>query len=138
MLSTHQPDFESQLKTICRETNVTLALDAVAGEMTDSLLKAMPNRSRVLVYGSLSNAPSQVNAGQLIFKSQQVNGFWLNYWRPHFGLGGMLYAGWQIQKLLGAELKTEIQAILPLAEADRGFQMYIADMTGGKVLLSPN
>jgi len=137
VLSTHQPDFDTQLKTVCRDVNATLAFDAVAGEMTDSLLSAMPKRSRVLVYGSLSNAPSQVNAGQLIFKNQQVNGFWLNYWRPRFGLAGMLYAGRQIQKLLDTELKTKIQATLPLAEAGQGFQMYIANMTGGKVLLTP-
>ncbi len=137
VLSTHQPDFDDQLKTVCREVNATLAFDAVAGEMTDSLLRAMPKRSRIVVYGSLSNTPSQVNAGLLIFKNQKINGFWLNHWRPRFGLAGLLYAGWQIQKLLETELKTEVQATLPLAKAGEGFQMYINDMTKGKILFMP-
>jgi NADPH:quinone reductase-like Zn-dependent oxidoreductase len=137
VLSTHQPDFDDQLQQVCRRLHVTLAFDAVAGEMTDRLLRAMPRRAQVTVYGALSNAACQVNPGRLIFKKQRVTGFWLSDWSPRFGLPGLLYVGWQVRKLLGSELKTDIQARLPLEEAARGLEMYRRGMTAGKVLFVP-
>jgi NADPH:quinone reductase-like Zn-dependent oxidoreductase len=137
VLSTHESDFETQLRAVCRRLNVTLAFDAVAGEMTGRLLQAMPRRAQVIVYGSLSNAACQIDPGYLIFKQQQVKGFWLSDWLSRAGLIRVLHAGWQVQKLLGNELRTEIQARLPLEEASQGLQMYVGGMTKGKVLFGP-
>lgn len=137
VLSTHQTDFDDQLRHRCRQLGITLALDAVAGEMTGRLLQAMPGQARVLVYGSLSNAACQLHPGRLIFKQQQVRGFWLSDWLTKAGLWKILYAGWQIQSLLDTELKTEVQARLPLEEAKKGLEMYVKEMTRGKVLLVP-
>jgi NADPH:quinone reductase-like Zn-dependent oxidoreductase len=138
VLSTHQEDFEEQLREVCRRLKVRLGFEAVAGEMTDRLLQAMPRRAQVVVYGALSNAACQIHPGRLIFKQQRVRGFWLSAWSPRFGLlGGMLYAGWQIQTLLGDALKTEIQARLPLEQAHQGLERYVNGMTGGKVLFLP-
>lgn len=137
VLSPHQPDFDERLKELCHQLNVTLALDAVAGELTGRLLQALPRRAEVMVYGSLSNAACQVNAGQLIFKQQRVRGFWLNRWQPRLGLLGRLYAGWQIQARLTDELHTEVQAQLPLAQAVEGLHRYVGAMTQGKILLLP-
>ncbi len=137
VLSTHEADFDDKLRQLCRQLQVTVAFDAVAGEMTDRLLQAMPRRAQVIVYGALSGSPCQVNPGSLIFKKQQVSGFWLSGWLPRFGLPGLLYTGWQVQKLLENELKTDIQACLPLEEATRGLEMYQQGMTQGKVLFEP-
>lgn len=137
VLSTQQPDFDDRLTELCHQLRVSLALDAVAGEMTGRLLQAMPPRSQVTVYGALSNAACQVNPARLIFKKQRVNGFWLATWSPQFGILGTLYAVWQVQKLLGNELKTEVQARLPLEEAVQGLEMYVSGMTRGKILFLP-
>ena len=40
--------------------------------------------------------------------------------------------------MLAGDLKTEIQARLPLEEAARGLEQYAANMTGGKILLMPS
>lgn len=137
VLSTHQSDFDEQLQDICRHLGVTLALDAVAGEMTGRLLQAMPRRARVLVYGALSNSACQLHPGRLIFKKQQVSGFWLSDWLPRAGLLKLLHAGWQIQNWLDKELRTEVQARLPIEEARQGLELYVRGMTQGKVLFVP-
>lgn len=134
VLSTHHTDFDEQLRNACRQLGVTLALDAVAGEMTGRLLQAMPRRSQVVVYGTLSNSACQLHPGRLIFKRQQVSGFWLPDWLPKVGLLKLLYVGWQIQNLLDKELETEVQARLPLVEARQGLELYVRNMTRGKVL----
>lgn len=137
VLNSQAPDFDKSLAQLCKQLQATVALDAVAGEMTNRLLQALPRQAEVVVYGALSNQPSQINPGQLIFKQQRVRGFWLSAWKPRLGLVGMLYAGWQLQRLLAQELKTEVQARLPLTEAIEGIERYVNDMTGGKILLIP-
>ena len=42
-----------------------------------------------------------------------------------------------VQQMLAGDLKTEIQARLPLKEAARGLEQYASNMTGGKILLLP-
>jgi hypothetical protein len=49
----------------------------------------------------------------------------------------MLYAGWQVQRLLGNELQTEVQARFRLEEAIQGLEIYVSGMTRGKVLFVP-
>ena len=49
----------------------------------------------------------------------------------------MLYAGWQVQKLLGKELQTEVQARFRFEEAIQGLETYVNGMTKGKVLFVP-
>lgn len=137
VLSSHKPDFEDKLQELCHHLNVTLALDAVAGEITGQLLRAMPRGAQVTVYGTLSGSACQVSPRSLIFKNQQVNGFWLARWSPRFGPLGLLYTGWRIQKLLDNELKTEVQARLPLEKARNGLEMYERGKTKGKVLFIP-
>jgi hypothetical protein len=41
------------------------------------LLAAMPDQSKVTVYGGLSLEPVQVNGPDLIFAGKSVEGFWL-------------------------------------------------------------
>jgi NADPH2:quinone reductase len=137
VLSTHDTNFDEQLREVCQRLGATLALDAVAGDMTGRLLQAMPPGAQVVVYGSLSNSACQLQPGRLIFKKQQVSGFWLSHWLRQTSWLKILVAGWQVQNLLGNELKTEVQARLPLAEATRGLELYVSGMTTGKVLLLP-
>ena len=44
----------------------------------------------------------------------------------------------RVQGFLAGDLKTEIQARLPLEEVTRGLERYAANMTGGKILLIPS
>jgi NADPH2:quinone reductase len=137
VLSTHEADFDDQLRDLCHRLNVTQALDAVAGEMTGRLLRAMPHNAQVTVYGTLAGKGCEIGSRNLIFHKQQINGFWLANWLPTLSPLKLLYIGWQVQKLLANELKTDVQARLPLEEAARGLEMYASGMTKGKVLFLP-
>lgn len=139
ILSTHQDDFDTQLRELCHRLHITQAFDAVSGEMTSRLLRAMPDEAEVTVYGTLAGARSEISPRAFIFHNQQVNGFWINRWLSQAGIIGLLHAGWQMQKLLADEVfNTQIQARLPLAEVVEGIEMYQNNMTEGKVLLVPS
>jgi NADPH:quinone reductase-like Zn-dependent oxidoreductase len=137
VLNSSEPDFDERLKDLCRSLRVTLAFDAVAGELTGQLLRAMPNGARVIVYGALSMGACMIDPRGLIFERKRVEGFWLAEWMRAQNLLSKLVASRRVQKLLASDLQTEIRARLPLEDAARGLHDYAGHMTGGKILLVP-
>jgi NADPH:quinone reductase-like Zn-dependent oxidoreductase len=135
VLNSEEAGFEDRLHGLCHRLGATIGFDAVAGEMSGKVLRAQPPGSRLLVYGVLSLAPSQVGPDSLIFDSKRVEGFWLSAWLRRKTLLEQLRVSRQVQKLLGADLKTEFQARIPLQDAARGLHQYMTNMTAGKVLL---
>lgn len=137
VLNSNDANFEEELKSLCRQLKATIAFDAVAGEMTGQLLKAMPRRSKLLVYGSLSNKACTVDPADPLFGDKVMTGFWLSSWLPRLNMIERLRVGYTVQNLLGDILQTEIQARVSLDEAARGLKMYTQNMTKGKVLIVP-
>lgn len=138
VLNSSEEGFAERLRQLCHDLQATMAFDAVAGELTGTLLQAMPRHSRVLVYGGLSGQPSQVGPTETIFGEKVVAGFWLSSWLPKLNFFQRLRVGVTVQQLLGDELRTEVQARVPLWEAQRGLKMYTQQMTTGKVLIVPH
>jgi len=137
VLNSNAPDFEAQLRQLCRQLKVTLAFDAVAGPLSGQLLKAMPRHSHLVVYGGLSNKACVYDPSDIIFSHKKVTGFWLTQWLPRLSLAEKIKVGINVQRLLHAELKTEVQARLPLEAAAQGLRLYTQNMSAGKVLLLP-
>jgi NADPH:quinone reductase len=137
VLNSGDPAFDANLRELCHRLGASIGLDAVAGEMSARILRAQPRGSRLLVYGALSLQAVQSDPGSLIFEGKRVEGFWISGWLAQKKMLSRMRIASQVQKLLASELKSDIQARLPLAEAARGLAQYAANMTGGKVLLIP-
>lgn len=136
-LNSSGPNFDDDLKKIAHALHATLAFDAVTGELTGRMLRAMPNGARVMVYGGLSEQACQIDPRSLIFEGKRVDGFWLPGWMQQRNMLNRMRAAMQAQKFLASDLKTEVRARLPLEEAAKGLQQYAAGMTEGKILLIP-
>jgi len=137
VLNSSEPDFDARLQESCKRLNASIAFDAVAGETTLRVLRALPKGSRLLVYGALSLQPCVVDPGSLIFEQKRVEGFWLTGWLRSKNMLSQLRVVGRVQKLLARELKTTFQARLPLEQAPRALQQYATNMTAGKILLLP-
>ncbi|MCI0351890.1 MAG: zinc-binding dehydrogenase [Acidobacteriales bacterium] len=137
VLDSSAPDFDRNLRQLCQKLGATIGFDAVAGEMSARVLRAQPRGSRLLVYGALSLKPVEADPGSLIFEGKRVEGFWLSAWLGKKSMLGRFLIARRVQKLLSAELKTEIRARFPLEEVSPALQDYAANMTGGKILLVP-
>ncbi len=137
VLNSSDPDFDRRLRETCRQHGARLAFDAVAGSMTLRLLEAMPRGGRVTVYGGLSDEPAQATPGQLIFQSKAIDGFWLSTWLRKKNLLQILLIWRRAQKLLPAELGSEIRGNYPLQEVRTAVKAYQNEMTAGKLLLRP-
>jgi NADPH:quinone reductase-like Zn-dependent oxidoreductase len=137
VLNSSDPDFNQQLRDLCHQQNIRLAFDAVAGDLPQLLLAAMPAHSRVTVYGGLAQQPVQVNIPSLIFEDKSVDGFWLGPWVGQKNLLQNFLIWRRAQKLMLSALKTEIRSRYPLSQAQQAVRDYESQMTGGKVLLVP-
>ena len=137
VLNSESEDFDERLKELCTRLGATVAFEAVAGELTGRVLRAMPKGGRAIVYGALSQDGCLVDPRSLIFEDKRVEGFWLSKWLLEMNpLSRLLVAG-RVQKLLASELKTEVRARLPLERAAEGLRQYKHEMTGGKVIFVP-
>jgi NADPH:quinone reductase-like Zn-dependent oxidoreductase len=137
VLNSSDPAFDASLADLCHRLGASIGFDAVAGEMSARVLRAQPRGSRLLVYGALSLEASQIDPASLIFEGKRVEGFWLTAWLRQRNLLSQLLVTRHVQQMLAGDLKTEIQARLPLKEATRGLEQYASNMTGGKILLLP-
>eukprot|EP00977_Amphora_coffeiformis_P008640 scaffold1953_cov176-Amphora_coffeaeformis.AAC.58 len=76
VICTADEDWMSQLKALVKTLDIKVAFDAVAGDMTGSLMTCLPSRSVVYVYGVLSGIPvGKVEPIDLIYRRKQVAGF---------------------------------------------------------------
>ena len=137
VLDSSEENFDERLRELCASLRATVLFDAVAGEMTGRVLRAMPRKSKAVVYGALSQEAAAVDPRSLIFEGKSVEGFWLSDWLRSQSIFAKLAASGRVQKLLAGELKTEVRARLPLERAAEGLGQYVHDMTGGKVLFVP-
>ncbi len=137
VLNSSATDFEEHLRQLGHELQVSLALEAVSGEISAYILRALPKGAKMIVYGAVSEQGCQIDPRSLIFDGKRLEGFWLAEWARHKSMPGQIRAAMQVQKLLESDLKTEVRARLPLEEAGKGLQQYAAHMTEGKILLVP-
>jgi NADPH:quinone reductase-like Zn-dependent oxidoreductase len=128
-------DFAAQLMQACTRYRAGIGFDAVAGELTGVMLKAMPAAARVLVYGALSLAPVQVDVGTLLFGNKVVEGFWLTEWIRRRGMLQVIRAMRDIQTSLYAAMTTTVTATYTLDTAAAGIRAYQDHMGAGKIIV---
>ncbi len=137
VLNSSVPDFEEHLRQLSHQLHVSLALEAVSGEIAGYILRALPKGAQMILYGAISEQACQIDPRSLVFDGKRLEGFWLAEWARRKSIIGQIRAAMQVQKLLASDLKTEVRARLPLEDAVKGLQQYTVQMTEGKILLVP-
>ncbi len=137
VINSSTENFIEELSKILHDLNVTLAFDAIAGQSTQFLFDALPSGGEVMVYGGLSEQPSSINPGKLIFEKKKVSGFWLSEWITHQPMLKLLRTFNKIQKVISHGHQTRIHKRISLQDTQEGIQEYLSNMTAGKVLVKP-
>lgn len=135
VLNSNDERFEQQLHEVCHQTKTHLAFDAVAGPLTNQLLKAMPPNSKVTVFSALSRQSVQASPDLLIFENKRIDNFWLGPWMSQQNLLKTMLMWKRTQKQIPNHLKSDIRKIYPLQEVKEAIHDYRSQMTGGKILL---
>ena len=137
IVNSSSDNFVNELSSVFSELQVTLAFDAIAGQMTFSLLEALPIGGEVMVYGGLSEKPASANPGKLIFEKKKISGFWLSEWITHQHMLKLLFTFNKIQKYVSEKHQTSIHKRVSLKDAVDGISLYIEKMSAGKILVKP-
>jgi NADPH:quinone reductase-like Zn-dependent oxidoreductase len=127
---------EERVQAITGGRGVPFAVDAVGGATGSAVLRSLGPRGRMLVYGTLSEEPLEVNPRTLMAGQKSVEGFWLSEWARAQGKVTMLGLLRQISGLLRAGVLTsEVGATFPLEQVREAVREAAAPGRKGKVLL---
>jgi NADPH:quinone reductase-like Zn-dependent oxidoreductase len=131
---TSEPDADAKLRALCDRLGVTCGLDAIAGEATNQIARAIGMNGRILVYGMLSGKPCQIDVDPLVFRRLHVDGFTMYAWLEQTSTIGQLRTLMAAQRRLGDDLRSEIRATKSLAEFADALALARGTTSDGKIL----
>lgn len=140
VLNSESENFRANLKSEAARLNATIAFDAVAGPTTGTVLSAMPNHSKILVYGSLSLTPcNDISPPSLIFQTKSVEGFWISGWLAKSTFWKTYQASNKVQKMMAnGTLETAIRTVASLKDTPEALAAYQKEMSLGKIIIAPH
>jgi NADPH:quinone reductase len=119
--------------------SATICYDAIGGSIAGVILKCMPKKSTLYVYGLLSGESlSNIDGGDMLYGHKSVSGLFLGNWLEEKGTIKLLPSFFRLRKLLMSELKSEIAVECSLEEFETSLKDYLANMTKGKVVVKPH
>lgn len=132
-------DLASQVQDITDGARPKLAIDAVGGGATMRLSQSSADGATVVNYGLLSGDPCQMDAADLIFRSQTLTGFWLGGVFQKIGREAIekLYAGLAEDIRTGA-LAADVEAVYNIQDISAAVAHAGKGGRDGKVLVRPN
>lgn len=136
VLVSTEAGFDGRLKALAHDLKAMIAFDAVGGEMTAQLGKAMPHGGRVVIYGGLSGDEATVDIAETVFQAKSVEGFWLPLEMKRLGALGLLSRIRTVQQAGEAMFGTPVLARLPFERIGEALDLQPRG-TEGKVLLTP-
>lgn len=139
VLNSEAAGFKEKLAAVLKETKPRVLLDAVADQVSSDIFFAMRSRARWIIYGKLSPQPPVLSQpGQFVFLDKKIEGFWLSKWLKHAPRDEVFAAGAKVQqRFASGAWKTDVAAIMPLAQAIEKLPPALAGANHGKVFIKP-
>ncbi|MEL6478798.1 MAG: alcohol dehydrogenase catalytic domain-containing protein [Pseudomonadota bacterium] len=138
-LNVTAPDFAERFADVSKQEKPRILLDAVADDVTAQVFFGMPNRTRWVVYGKLNPMPvAMTEMGQFVFTGKRIEGFWLTQWLEEVDSDTRKQAfGTLFERFGSGAWRTDLQAVIPLAEAHARLPEELMRENTGKVMFAP-
>ena len=139
ILCSTDENFAEDLSSLAQQLNARLAFDAVGGDQSGFILKAMPDDSSLFLYGALAaRTLSEIPATDVIFRKKHISGFNMNEWKLQLSEDNFQeISSYLQQQFIDKSLETRIQGIFKLDDYGQALMQYIRNMSGGKIILRP-
>lgn len=129
--------FAETLKKSIDSLNATLALDAIAGKMTETLVAVLPKYGEVLIYGRLSGELPVLDPKELIQNGKKIAGFYLaNYMHQQNIIKAIMLTNKVKRYIRNADFKTHIAKTIVIDEINDAIAFYAKNMSEGKILIT--
>jgi NADPH:quinone reductase len=135
VLDSSTEDFYKNLANLCKKMNVTVGFDAVAGEATNTMLRAIRAPGVVYNYGALSLEPCHANSLVLLGENKRLEGLWLTRWLKETKYDTKQQVNREIQSLMKQGLHTHFVKEFSLERIKEALNEYNSNKTSGKILL---
>ena len=80
VISSEDGPIDEQVRRIVGGDGVKHAIDPVGGETGTAVFRSLAPEGRLVLYGTLSGEPIQIDPRLMISGKRVVQGFWLGYW----------------------------------------------------------
>ena len=136
VISSSEGPIDEQVKRITGGDGVRYALDPIGGEAGTGVFRSLAPGGRLVVYGTLSGEPIQIDPRHLISGRKVVEGFWLGHWMRDRSIPSALLLFREIASLIRqGVLSSHIGQSFDLDEIREAARQAETTARGGKVLL---
>jgi NADPH:quinone reductase-like Zn-dependent oxidoreductase len=136
VVSSSEGPVPEQVRRVAGAAGPRYALDPIGGEAGTEIFRSLGPGGRLIVYGSLTGEPIQVDPRSLISSRTSVEGFWLGHWMAERSIPGALLLFREIAALIRrGVLSADIGKSYPLEQVRDAVQEAAQVGRGGKVLL---
>jgi NADPH:quinone reductase-like Zn-dependent oxidoreductase len=136
VIASEDGPIDQQVRRIVAGEGVRYAVDPVGGETGTALFRSLGTAGRLLLYGTLSNEPIQIDPRLMIAGNRIVEGFWLGHWMPRRSIPAALLLFREIAALIRQRvLHSQIGQIYPLEQIAQAARQAETVARQGKVLI---
>lgn len=136
VISSSDGPIDEQVRHITGGKGVRYAVDPVGGETGTGVFRSLGENGRLILYGTLSAEPIEVDPRLVISGPRSVEGFWLGHWLRQRSIPKALLLFREIASLIRqGVLRSEIGHIYPLHEIQAAAREAAAVGRQGKTLL---
>jgi NADPH:quinone reductase len=136
VISSADGPIDEQVRRLTGGDGVLHAIDPVGGETGTQVFRSLGPGGRLVLYGTLSGEPIQVDPRLVISGPRRIEGFWLGHWMRQRSIPAALLLFREIAALIRlGVLRSEIGEVYPLADIKKATRDSGAIARQGKVLL---
>jgi NADPH:quinone reductase len=136
VISSEDGPIDKQVRRTVGGEGVRHAIDPVGGETGSAVFRSLAPLGRLVLYGTLSGEPIEIDPRLVISGQRVVEGFWLGHWMRERSIPANLLLFRQIASMIRqGVLSSEIGRIYPLEEISEAAKQADAVARQGKVLV---
>jgi len=134
--SVDEEAWTSELRRVCEEKKCTLGFDAVGGPMASALMRLMPPKSTLRVYGGLSGQRDMsINLSDVLFGEKVLAGFWRGPYFQSLTKEQQQEMYKQAAQHCKDDFSFKIARLTTLADLAKDLGSYTSDMSQGKLVI---
>ena len=139
IINQSDPDFLDQLSELIKKLKANICFEAVAGNLTGQILNRMPYKSRLILYGMLSEQPvGEIDPLMIIGRDLVMETFFLGDWTKEKSLWALSGIVKKVQTLIrNKTFHSQVQKRISLYEVMDSIDDYKKTMTAGKYVIYP-